>query len=277
MENKEKESWTDLAEFKPNNLGQAWKLADILSKTSFSAGHKSAQDIFICISMGQQIGLNPFQSVQNISVINGRPTLWGDALLAVCQSHPEYAGVEMHFDVKTQTATCKALRKGKPPVVESFSQEEAKQARLWGKSGPWSQYPTKMLKNRARTWALRTQFADALLGLISSEELEEPLPVAPVDKGAAVRVEESPTIELDTAIPQAQASVTVEKPKRKPKQDKAQKAYDELVKSYLDDGLTQDQINTVREKFNGEPSQWTAGYLVNFGKELNNLLIEVSL
>jgi len=277
METKEKESWTDLAEFKPNNLGQAWKLADILSKTSFSAGHKSAQDIFICISMGQQIGLNPFQAVQNISVINGRPTLWGDALLAVCQSHPEYAGVEMSFDEKTQTATCKALRTGKPPVIESFSQAEAKQARLWGKSGPWSQYPTKMLKNRARTWALRTQFADALLGLISSEELEEPLPVAPVDKGQAVRVEESPTIELDTAIPQAQASVTVEKPKRKTKQDKAQKAYDELVKSYLDDGLTQEQIDTVREKFNGEPSQWTAGYLVNFGKELNNLLIEVSL
>lgn len=276
MENKEKESWTDLAEFKPNNLGQAWKLADILSKTSFSAGHKSAQDIFICISMGQQIGLNPFQAVQNISVINGRPTLWGDALLAVCQSHPEYEGVEMSFDEKTQTATCKALRKGKPPVVESFSQAEAKQARLWGKSGPWSQYPTKMLKNRARTWALRTQFADALLGLISSEELEEPLPVAPVDKGQAVRVEK-PVIDLDTAIPQAEASVTVEKPKRKTKQDKAQKAYDELVKSYLDDGLTQDQIDTVREKFNGEPSQWTAGYLVNFGKELNNLLIEVSL
>lgn len=275
MENKEKESWTDLAEFKPNNLGQAWKLADILSKTSFSAGHKSAQDIFICISMGQQIGLNPFQAVQNISVINGRPTLWGDALLAVCQSHPEYAGVEMSFDEETQTATCKALRTGKPPVVESFSQAEAKQARLWGKSGPWSQYPTKMLKNRARTWALRTQFADALLGLISSEELEEPLPVAPVDKGQAVRVEK-PVIDLDTAIPQADA-VTVEKPKRKTKQDKAQKAYDELVKSYLDDGLTQEQIDTVREKFNGEPSQWTAGYLVNFGKELNNLLIEVSL
>ena len=114
METKEKESWTDLAEFKPNNLGQAWKLADILSKTSFSAGHKSAQDIFICISMGQQIGLNPFQAVQNISVINGRPTLWGDALVAVCQSHPEYAGVEMSFDEESQTATCKALRKGKP-------------------------------------------------------------------------------------------------------------------------------------------------------------------
>jgi hypothetical protein len=275
MENKEKESWTDLKKFEPNNLGQAWKLADILSKTSFSAGHKSAQDIFICISMGQQLGLNPFQSVQNISVINGRPTLWGDALLAVCQSHAEYEGVETVFDEKTNTATCKALRKGKPPVTETFSEADARQARLWGKSGPWSQYPRKMLQNRARTWALRTQFADALLGLISSEELEEPLPAQPVDKGAAVRVEESPTIELDTAIPQA--SVTVEKPKRKTKQDKAQKAYDELVKSYLDDGLTQDQIDTVREKFNGEPSQWTAGYLVNFGKELNNLLIEVSL
>ena len=270
MENKEKESWTDLAEFKPNNLGQAWKLADILSKTSFSAGHKSAQDIFICISMGQQIGLNPFQAVQNISVINGRPTLWGDALLAVCQSHPEYAGVEMSFDEETQTATCKALRKGKPPVVESFSQEEAKQARLWGKSGPWSQYPTKMLKNRARTWALRTQFADALLGLISSEELEEPLPAAPVDKGQAVRVEK-PVIDLDTAIPQAD-SVTVEIPKLKPKEQKSQDAYNALIESYLQDGLTIEQIEEIAGTFKGQPHQWSAGYLNNFSKKLDELV-----
>jgi len=270
MENKEKESWTDLAEFKPNNLGQAWKLADILSKTSFSAGHKSAQDIFICISMGQQIGLNPFQAVQNISVINGRPTLWGDALLAVCQSHPEYEGVETVFDEKTNTATCKALRKGKPPVVESFSEAEAKQARLWGKSGPWSQYPTKMLKNRARTWALRTQFADALLGLISSEELEEPLPVAPVDKGQAVRVEK-PVIDLDTAIPQAD-SVTVEIPKLKPKEQKSQDAYNALIESYLEDGLTIEQIEEVAESFKGQPHQWSAGYLNNFSKKLDELV-----
>jgi len=269
MENKEKESWTDLAEFKPNNLGQAWKLADILSKTSFSAGHKSAQDIFICISMGQQIGLNPFQSVQNISVINGRPTLWGDALLAVCQSHAEYEGVETLFDEKTNTATCKALRKGKPPVTETFSEADARQARLWGKSGPWSQYPRKMLQNRARTWALRTQFADALLGLISSEELEEPLPVAPVDKGAAVRVEK-PVIDLDTAIPQADA-VTVEIPKLKPKEQKSQDAYNALVESYIEDGLTIEQIEEIAGTFKGQPHQWSAGYLNNFSKKLDEL------
>ena len=272
MENEKTKSvsWRELEEFRPNNLGQAWQLSEILSKSNFTSGHKSPQDIFICISMGQQIGLNPFQSVQNISVINGRPTLWGDALLAVCQNHPEYAGVEMSFDEKTQTATCKALRKGKPPVVESFSQAEAKQARLWGKSGPWSQYPTKMLKNRARTWALRTQFADALLGLISSEELEEPLPVAPVDKGAAVRVDK-PVIDLDTAIPQADA-VIVEKPKLKPKEQKSQDAYDALIESYLQDGLTIEQIEEIAGTFKGQPHQWSAGYLNNFSRKLDDLM-----
>ena len=176
-ENKEKavigKTWTELEEFKPNNLGQAWKLADIISKTSFKAGHKSAEDIFIAMSMGQQIGLNPFQSVQNISVINGRPSLWGDGLVAVCQSHPDYEGIQESFDRETMTATCTVKRKGKPDVTEEFSKEDAQTAGLWGRTPTWKSYPRKMLRNRARTWALRTQFADALMGLITTEEAQE--------------------------------------------------------------------------------------------------------
>jgi len=240
-------TWTELAEFKPNNLGQAWKLADIISKTSFKAGHKSAEDIFIAMSMGQQIGLNPFQSVQNISVINGRPSLWGDGLVAVCQSHPDYEGIEESFDKDSWEATCTVKRKGKPPVTETFSKEDAQIAGLWGKSGPWKQYPRKMLRNRARTWALRTQFADALMGLTTTEEAQESESFK--DMGPAIRLDQLATpekseikIALDSALPtqkkeepkQVEAEVLPPE-EEKPKKPKGYKKRVEEFKFIADD------------------------------------------
>jgi hypothetical protein len=47
---------------------------------------------------------------------------------------------------------------------------DAKLARLWGKSGPWQQYPKRMLQMRARV-AFRDLFADALGGHYIAEEL----------------------------------------------------------------------------------------------------------
>ena len=250
-ENKElvQKSWTELSEFKPNNLGQAWKLAEIISKTSFKAGHKSPEDIFIAMSMGQQIGLNPFQSVQNISVINGRPSLWGDGLVAVCQSHPDYEGIEESFDKESWEAMCTVKRKGKPPVTETFSKEDAQIAGLWGKTGPWKSYPRKMLRNRARTWALRTQFADSLMGLVTTEEAQES---DYKDMGTAIRSDQLATSEkaeikiaLDSALPTISKTETVEEvkepesevipPEEKPKKPKGYKKRVEEFKFIADD------------------------------------------
>jgi hypothetical protein len=64
-------------------------------------------------------------------------------------------------------------RKGAPEETRTFSVEDAKRARLWGNAGPWSQYPWRMLQMRARGWALRDVFADALMGLMPREEVED--------------------------------------------------------------------------------------------------------
>lgn len=64
-------------------------------------------------------------------------------------------------------------RKGRPVRVELFDSIEAHAAGLLGKSGPWSQYPQRMLEARAVTFALRALYADKLAGLdITAEELD---------------------------------------------------------------------------------------------------------
>jgi hypothetical protein len=73
------------------------------------------------------------------------------------------------------TAICSAWRRGEDnPIVGRFSVVDAKRAQLWGKTGPWQQYPRRMLQMRARGFCLRDGFPDVLKGLYSREELEGP-------------------------------------------------------------------------------------------------------
>jgi hypothetical protein len=64
-------------------------------------------------------------------------------------------------------------RRDRSPVVRTFSEADAKKAGLWGKAGPWQQYPSRMLQMRARSWALRDAFPDALRGLGIREEVAD--------------------------------------------------------------------------------------------------------
>ena len=57
--------------------------------------------------------------------------------------------------------------------MTTFSEQDAKVAGLWGKSGPWKQYPKRMLQMRARGFNLRDNFADILGGLITAEEARD--------------------------------------------------------------------------------------------------------
>lgn len=159
----------------PATFAEAERYAQLICRSSFvpDTFKGKAGDVLIAIQMGQEIGLQPLQALQNIAVINGRPCVWGDALLALVQSHQSYEYIKEEFDEENMTATCKLKRKGCPECVKVFSVEDAKQARLWGKRGPWTDYPKRMLQLRARGFALRDAFADALYGIITREEAED--------------------------------------------------------------------------------------------------------
>jgi hypothetical protein len=139
------------------------------------------ESCMLAIQHGSEVGLSPMQSLQSIAVINGRPTIWGDAALALVQSSPvcEYVKEYLEGQGDNLTAVCEAKRRGYPaPTVSRFSMADAKRAGLAGKSGPWSQYPERMLALRARGFCLRNAFADALRGLITAEEAQDyPQPI----------------------------------------------------------------------------------------------------
>jgi len=156
----------------PSNINEAMQLAEILSKSSLIPAYLRGKpdDVFVIILWGLEISLGPIQACNNISPINGKPALWGDAMLALVQSHPEYDGHKEY--IKDDVAYCEVKRKGCDLHVSTFSKEDAILAGLWGRA-TWKSYPERMLKMRARGFALRDQFADALKGLISVEEARD--------------------------------------------------------------------------------------------------------
>lgn len=166
---------TETFSLTPKTLEEAMKYSEMLAKSQMvPKGYQGrASDILIAVQMGHELGLKPIQSLQNIAVINGKPSIYGDACLALVKIHPEFEDIKEYFDEATQAAVCEIKRKGQTAHVAVFSIDDAKKAGLWNKPGPWTQYPKRMLQFRARGFGLRDVFPDALQGLILVEEAQD--------------------------------------------------------------------------------------------------------
>jgi hypothetical protein len=162
------------AGLRPQSFADLVQFANLAAKSSMvpPAYKGQPESIVLAVQMGDELGLAPMQSLQNISVINGRPAVWGDAVLGLCRQSAVCKDIveTVAGEADRMVATCTAIRVGAEPIVRSFSVEDAKKAGLWGKSGPWQQYPKRMLQMRARGFAVRDAFPDELRGLITAEE-----------------------------------------------------------------------------------------------------------
>lgn len=159
------------------SLGEVGAFADLMERAGLLPKGTNRLTAIISIVAGRPLGLNPFQAVQGIAVINGRPSLWGDAMIAVVKASGlvEDEGWERIGGKNDDTAGFRYVvkRKGVPtPYTATFTVGDAKRAGLWGRD-VWKAYPERMLKNRCRAFALRDGFDDVLRGCSSAEEMRD--------------------------------------------------------------------------------------------------------
>ena len=157
----------------PKNLEQAIQYARLLADSAVvpQAFQKKPADVLIAVQLGMELGFSPVQALQSIAVINGRPTLWGDGVLALVRASGKLEQIDETDD--GHTAKCTVKRRGEPPLTRTFSIDDAKVAGLASKPGPWQQYPGRMRQMRARSWAIRDGFADVLKGVSVREEVDD--------------------------------------------------------------------------------------------------------
>lgn len=160
-------------DFTPHSIEQAMQYAKMIADSELAPKDYRGKpgNVIVAIQMGADLGLKPMQAIQNISIINGRCSLWGDAMLGVVKAHPEFENIIEY--VENGVATCTVYRHNQDPHTQTFSMEDAKKAGLSGKAGPWTQYPNRMLQMRARSFALRNTFPDALRGIHMVEEARD--------------------------------------------------------------------------------------------------------
>lgn len=191
----------------PKTADEAMAIAKRISESGLipKAYQGKPSDVFACMLWCHTLGMPIMQGLQSITVINGRPSLWGDGLLAVVMSSGKLEDFKETIETDAngiEVATCTVKRKGfASPVTWSFSTTDARKAGLLSKPGPWQQYTKRMLQMRARAFALRSAFPDVLSGMACAEEMED--------------VEDSPSNDVPDAAPARKM------PARKPKVEPA--------------------------------------------------------
>jgi hypothetical protein len=174
--------------FEPGDMKELLQFAEIAARSDLVPKDYRGNpgNIVIAVMMGNEIGLKPTQALQGIAVINGRPSVWGDAALALCLPHLEDQPDEYtDGEGDAKTAHCILARKGRKPVHSTFSIADAKAAGLYqkrgsnGQSTPWITHEPRMMKMRARGFGLRDTCADILRGIAIAEEAMD-IPPEPI-------------------------------------------------------------------------------------------------
>lgn len=172
----------------PETIKEAQELAKFLSKSTLvSAEIRSTEiadhsaDVFMVIALGASLGMTPAQSLTNITVTRGRPTMYVSAKAGLCAKYGT-------FDTKLENingiwvATATGKRKGRTMSVQYTSEDAMLQGLMkfdansnsWvGIKGAWTgSYPV-MLQKRALGRLLDRLFADVVGGFADKESTEE--------------------------------------------------------------------------------------------------------
>jgi hypothetical protein len=166
----------------PQSLIQS--LDDILKIAEIAANSKKFPDAVttaqaaVKILAGREIGLEPFESLRSINIINGRPEYAAGLLAALIEESPVYS-----FDViRSDSEVCELQFKksGKVRGPSIFTMDDARRAGLVTPRSNWEKYPKAMLFNRALTQGQRMFAAGITRGAAYCEgELSEAIEITP--------------------------------------------------------------------------------------------------
>ena len=185
-------------------------MAEAVAKSKLF-GMKTVDEALALMLIANAEGLHPAIAARDYHVIQGRPTLKADAMMARFQA----AGGTVKWDAYTPERVVGVFShpQGGTVTVE-WTLKMAQDAGLT-KNPTWKQYPRQMLRARTISEGIRTVFPGVVVGCYSPEEVEdmeprkiEALPVS--EQGQAQPVE----AEVMPPAPPAALKITRDQQKR---------------------------------------------------------------
>jgi len=192
------------------DLGDVWRFAEAAAAIGL-CGVKSPEDAYIRMTFGMELGMTAMAAMRNIFNIDGRPGVYADAIVGLCQQRTEICEYVRLIESNERVATYAAKRVGQPEVVLSYTIEQAKAAGLTGKKN-WAN-PIPMLRARASAAICRIVFADITAGLYGPDEVAEINTYSRNDRAS----DHSPRVTVERvvqAVPAAAPAPSAPKPYR---------------------------------------------------------------
>ena len=149
----------------------AASLADSALVPNAYRGQQGLPNCIVAIEIANRMGMSPFQVMQNLNVIHGRPSWSSQFIIGLIQGCGRFEGFT--YDEKDDSCQCFAVLKttGKqvsgPKITLDMAKKEG-----WTKNTKWSTMPQTMLRYRAASAFGRFHIPDLILGIQSVEENE---------------------------------------------------------------------------------------------------------
>ena len=230
----------------PNDFKSAYQLAAMAASTGIG-GVKTPEDALVRIMTGRTLGLSAMQSLALLFVVNGVPGMRAILMVALCRIRPECEYFEC-LESTAEKATYRTKRRGRPEQVLTWTIQQAHDAGLLTGSNKdtWRKYPPEMLRSRCSVGLARLEWAEAMLGLQSIEELTSGMGRGQgYDEMGAAEVtgeilQQVPVIVQPNPVPTPQAHV----PPQAAQRDFA--AESDAIKQRIVDAKTKDELKAVR-------------------------------
>lgn len=143
-------------------------LANLYAESTLlpEAYRKKPADIFVAVTLGQSVGLSPIQSLAEINVIKGKPTMSATLIAAQVRRAGHKLRIEVEETPGKECAICTIIRRDDPehPFVSKRDRAWAQRMGLLNNSN-YIKQPATMLKKRAITDCARDACSEALCGI----------------------------------------------------------------------------------------------------------------
>jgi len=159
--------------YEPTSWQDAQQMAvELVRSGLLPNGIKSPQAALAIMITGRELGLTAMQALRGIHVIEGKPTISADMMLALVRRSGECQWWRT-VESTAERCTMSTLRRGETePTTVTWTMADAQRAGLGGR-GPWRAYPSAMLRARAKADLARLVYPDVVLGVYAREELAE--------------------------------------------------------------------------------------------------------
>ena len=168
-----------------------WRVASSFSKSKMVPAHfqNKPEDCMVALMMAQQLEVNPILALQNLQVIHGNVGFNSSFAIALANERGNFVE-PITWTSKGEgdnlAVTAHAILKTGKEISITVGMDTARKEN-WTTNNKYKTMPEQMLRYRSATWLIRTHCPEVLLGMQSSEEIQDvqvnvPVGGSPVDK-----------------------------------------------------------------------------------------------